>query len=456
MDAVADVAVGAPMADLWIFLLAGASLVLLGFLAAQLFERYRLPDYFILMSIGLALGSGVIPIGGVNPRDSLAGIAPILTNIALAFILFEGGLVLHVRGMGRAWSVAAIHTGLAMGLAIGGMWWVATHLLGLGSITAILLALAFCGPSATIVLSFLPQVRVADRTRFTLTVEGVMGNIVAAVLVILVVQLPGAVADSSLWLSYLLQVATAVLLAYAAGRIWARIVSGGRTRSFAFMTSVALALFLYAIGEGLLGGNGGVAAFVFGLVLGHRRVLLAPTANGRGLQEFHRELVFLLRTFFFLYLGMRVDIAGITTTALLGAVAFTIVFAVSRWPSTAILAAAWRLPKLDRRIVRATVARGMTDTVLILYAIEAGVIPAGEASLVTDLLFLVVLSAAFASALLVLRAERIARREIARPTPTPAAAGEFARPTGAGLPQELDRSLSEFLADPIVRHGEID
>lgn len=143
------------------------------------------------------------------------------------------------------------------------------------------------------------------------------------------------------------------------------------------MTSVAVAVALYAIGESpYFGGKGGLAAFVFGLVLGHRRALAPPRpapAGSRGLQEFHRELVFLLRTFFFIYLGMRVQITSITFTAVFGAIAFTTVFFASQWPSTAVLSRAWKLPALDSRILRAAVARGMTDTVLILYAISVGV-----------------------------------------------------------------------------------
>jgi len=447
------------MADVWVILLAGSAMVLVGFVAAQLFDRFRFPDYFILLAIGLVLGSGVIPMGGLDPRESLETVAPFLTKIALAFILFEGGLVLHFRGMGRAWGVAAAHTFAAMALATLGMWLVAVYGLGLASTTGVILALAFCGPSATIVLSFLPRVSVADRTRFTLTVEGVVGNIVAAVFVLLLVNSPGAVTEFAAVAAYAVPLLLAVVLAWATGEAWALAVGRRGVPSFAFMTSVALAVLLYAVGEGLLDGNGGLAAFVFGLVLGHRRVLAAP-ANGspsaRGLQEFHRELVFLLRTFFFLYLGMRVTITGVQWPALAGAVAFTAVFFASRAPSTAALGRVWRLPALDRRILQATVGRGMTDTVLILFAIAEGVIPPAEASLVTDLLFLVILTAAFASAVLVFRAERIARRAPA-PAPAPPARAEAAPPLPEpSIPADLDRALSQFLADPLVKQGEID
>ncbi len=437
------------MADVWILLLAGSSLVFLGFVAAQLFDRFRFPDYFILMSIGLLLGSGLVPLGGLDPRASLGSVAPLLTSTALAFILFEGGLVLHGRGMGRAWAPALAHTAVAMALSMAGMWFVGTRLLGLESETSLILALAFCGPSATIVLSFLPRVSVTDRTRFTLTVEGVVGNIVAAILILLIINIPDITADLASWIPYLGQVSASVAVAFLAGQGWAWIVGRPRPPSFSFMTSVALALLLYAVGEGYLGGNGGVASFVFGLVLGHRRVLSStnPKAAGaRSLQEFHRELVFLLRTFFFLYLGLQVRLADLNTTALFGATVFTIVYLAARVPSVAVLSRSWDLPPTDSKILRATVARGMTDTVLILFAIDVGVIPAVESKLVTDLLFLVIVVAAFASAVLVFRAERLGRRGVA----------EIPVPTLVPGEQELDRALAEFLENPVVMKGEVD
>ncbi len=447
----------ATMADVWVILLAGSAMVLVGFLAAQLFDRFRFPDYFILLAIGLVIGSGVVPTGGLDVRGSLETVAPFLTKVALAFILFEGGLVLHVRGMKRAWGTAAAHTFGAMALATLGMWLVAVYGLGLASTTGVILALAFCGPSATIVLSFLPRVSVSDLTRFTLTVEGVVGNIVAAVLVLLLVNSPGAVTDLSAIAAYVVPLLLAVVLAWIAGEAWALAVGRRGVPSFAYMTSVALAVLLYAVGEGMLDGNGGLAAFVFGLVLGHGRVLTGPATGSpgaRGLRGFHRELVFLLRTFFFLYLGMQVTITSVRLPALAGAVAFTAVFYVSRVPSSAALGRVWRLPALDRGILRATVGRGMTDTVLILFAVAEGVIPPSEASLVTDLLFLVIVAAAFASAVLVFRAERVARRV---PAPAPSASAVAAPPPPEpSIPPDLDRALSEFLADPIVKQGEID
>ena len=418
------------MAEVWVSLFTGAILVLIGFLAAQLFDRFRVPDYVVLMGVGVVLGSGVLPLGPWNPEALLLSARPVLLGVAIAFILFEGGLALNLGRLGKAWGLAALHTVVSIVVTVGGAWLAGVYVLGLASTTALILGLAMCAPSAAIVMSFLPRVRVSDHTRLVLTLEGVLGNIVAAALVLTLIRFPGGLPLDQTLLPFLLFALVAFVVAALAGLAWDRVVGAARRLSFMYMTSVALALLLYAVGEGLLGGNGGLAAFAFGLVIGRwgpaavRDVAVRAPGGSRGLQEFHGELVFLLRTFFFVYLGLLIDVSRFTVQAFLGAVLLTVVFAASRWPTIALIQRAWRLPGLDVRMLRAVVARGLTDTVLVLYAIAVGVIPPAEAGPVADLLFMVVILAAIVSSVLVIRAERTRA-----PTPPPSPVASASPPT---------------------------
>jgi len=435
------------MAELWLTLLAGSTLVIIGFLAAQLFDRYRVPDYFVLIALGLVLGAGIVPIVGTAALPAFAAIAPVLTNIAFAFILFEGGLALTAR-LSRGTMVAVVgHTLVAMAISAMGIWFVGTRVLGLNDVTSIILAAAFIGPSAAIVLSVLPSLRVTDRTRALLILEGVLANILAVAVILVFVRFPGTAPDPAGLAVYGAQVAGSALTGAVGGLVWHRAVGGSRSRRFSFMTTVALAVFLYAVADGLLGGTGGVAAFAFGLVLGRKGTLAADARAARGtpghtgLPEFHRELVFLLRTFFFLYLGLRIQLTNIEWASVGAALAFVAIFFVSRFPSTFALRVAWRLPRLDIRLLRAVVARGMTDTILILYAVDVGVVEPAKASFVVQLLFLVVLFAAAASAVLIIHAERRAA-QVSVPAEARGA------PTPSGIVQ-LAAASTEPIADPI-------
>src|SRR3990170_509378 len=110
------------MAEPWVPLLGASILIAIGFLAAQVFERFRLPDFVLLIGVGIVLGSGVLPLGAWSPAPLLVAGQPFLLSVAIAFILFEGGLALHLRGVGRTWGLAALHTVLAMVLSVAGAW----------------------------------------------------------------------------------------------------------------------------------------------------------------------------------------------------------------------------------------------------------------------------------------------------------------------------------------------
>lgn len=417
------------MAEPWVSLLGASILVAIGFAAAQMFERFRLPDYIVLIAVGIVLGSDVLPLGAWSPEPILVGGQPFLLSVAIAFILFEGGLVLHLRGVGGVWRLAALHTILAIILSVAGTCLVGIYVLGLAPNTSLILGLAMCGPSAAIVLSVLPRLRVTERTRFVLTLEGVLGNIIAAAMVLALIRFPGGPPSGEALAPLAVNAAIAFGLAAGVGLVWDRLVGAAKPRRFLYMTSVAIAILLYAVGEGFLGGNGGLAAFAFGLVLGHWGTANpldpnATTTGSRGLQEFHGELVFLLRTFFFVSLGLLIDLTRLTPQAIIGAILLVAVFWGTRFPTTSALARSWDLPRTDVRVLRAVVARGLTDTILVLYAISVGVIPPNEAGTVADLLFVIVLLAALISALLVARAERGApadpkERRVAVPPPPP-------------------------------------
>jgi len=63
------------MAEPWVSLLIGGTILLVGFAAYLSFQRYRIPDFFVLMILGAVLG--MIPVAPFGP-GLLASLGPLL------------------------------------------------------------------------------------------------------------------------------------------------------------------------------------------------------------------------------------------------------------------------------------------------------------------------------------------------------------------------------------------
>lgn len=189
-------------------------------------------------------------------------------------------------------------------------------------------------------------------------------------------------------------------------------------RSTLHMTTLAVLLLVYGVTTQFLADNGPVAAFVFGLLLGNRHLkeesladALEARAAAEDLTRFHGEVTFLIRTFFFVYLGLLFDLSGDLATPLLLALLLTGIFLAARAPTVLALARRWSMPSRDRTVLAGTVARGVTGAVILLYGAQVGLVPPEDLGFLTDAYLLMVLFAAVATSLLVVRAERTAPGE---------------------------------------------
>ena len=397
------------MAGEWVSLLIGGTLLLAGFAAALLFQRYRVPDFFVLILLGIVLAHLPVEPFGPSLLASLTPILPVFIPLTLAFILFEGGLSLSAPDMRKGLGALVAHIVVAMILTMALTWFLATRVLGFSSDTGLILAAAFSGPSATIVLSFAPQLRLHPKALNVILLEGVLGNVVAAIVVLFVLSSPD-VQSSSAVLAYLSQTALASAFAFLAGLGWRLVFRRLPDVRFSYIATLACVIVVYALADGLMNRGGAVAAFVFGLVLAYRKAASAggpetPRAAD-SLKAFQGEITFVLRTFFFVYLGLTITLDRSSLEALWGALLLTAGFVAARAPTSLGIARAYRLSRREGRVLVGTVGRGMTDVVLVLFAIESGQIPPAEEPLLLGMLPLVILVAAGVCAALLVWAER--------------------------------------------------
>ena len=157
-----------------------------GGLAAQWIAwRFRLPAIVLLFAVGLAVGPGL---GLLHPTASLGRFLQPAVGLAVAIVVFEGGLGLEFRELRAAGegvlrlTAVALPINWVLGSAaahwIGGLGWGAASLFG--AITVV------TGP--TVVLPLLRHTRLQRRAAAFLKWEAIVNDPVGAVLATLVLQ----------------------------------------------------------------------------------------------------------------------------------------------------------------------------------------------------------------------------------------------------------------------------
>lgn len=109
----------------------------------------------------------------------------------------------------------------------------------------------------------------------------------------------------------------------ALGFAWLFALKKVATMSFSYMLTLGIVMIGYAASESL-GGSGALSALFFGLILGNEKTIitsLGQRLNEKtekislcvedGLKRFEAEIAFLIRTFFFVFLGIIASISSI-------------------------------------------------------------------------------------------------------------------------------------------------
>lgn len=404
-----------------LFSLLGALLVL-AFVANRLFDRTRVPDVVVLLVAGVLLG----PVLGWVQAAELKGLTRAFGILAIILILFEGGLELNLRKTVRHSPGGLLFALLAYGLSFAAISFVALRTLSLDVVDALLVGAVLGCSSITIILPVLQQMQAREPLKVTLLLEASLGEVLAVLTVGILLDLPGQ-GDSivrGVFSQFLSKIAVALLLAVVAGVLWSRFLPRLSKQPFWQVLTFAIVLLLYA-GTEAVHASGLIAVFGFGLTLanfsavGPRLVestfgLEAPTEEPHlQILAFHSELSFLVRTFFFVLIGVIVELAGLTAYLLsIGGIlaalflARLLAVAASRWAWTEmtraeVSLATWMLP------------RGLITAVLAIQVFNAR----GPAfSFLPQLAFAIILLTSLAVVLGSVRARQ------PEPTPQPSAA----------------------------------
>jgi cell volume regulation protein A len=360
------------------FALLGGLLVL-AFVANRLFDRTRVPDVVVLMLAGLLLGRlGLIDVA------QLHGITRAFGTLAIILILFEGGLELNIKKTVRHSLGGLLFAFLTYVFSFGASALVAWRMLDLPGVSALLVGAVLGCTSIAIIMPVLDQIQVREPVKVTLLLEASLGEVFAVLTVgIILEQMEhGGSVVQGLFREFLAEIAVALLLALIAGWLWSRLLRNLSKQPFWQVLTFSIVLLLYAFVEAV-DASGLIAVFGFGLALanfsavGPKMVeatfgLEAPSDEPHlQILVFHSELAFLVRTFFFVLIGVVVDLAGLTHY-ILPAIGILAALYIARWAAVASSRWAWHdIRPAEQETILWLLPRGLITAVLAIQVFEA-------------------------------------------------------------------------------------
>lgn len=391
------------------FLIAGV-IIALGSLSTFLFRRTGVPDMIFLIVLGLFFGP-LLRI--INPADVFP-LAPYLGLLALIFILFEGGTNLNLHRVfsdsPRATILAA--AGFLLSVVLTAVF--ARYIMGTGWAYGILLGAILGGSSSIVVVSLVSKLKVSEKCSTVLTMEASITDILCTVgaLTIIAIITAGLPPIEGLVQQVTSKFSTAAVAGFLIALGWLKVLTKIKQEPYAYMFTYSILFISYFVIE-LLGGSGAFAVLVFAVVLGNDREIFrilrsknSAVVVDEQMRRFESEMAFLVKTFFFVYLGMILTISNLTYIIYGVVLSFILLF--GRFIAVGLATIRSDLAS-ERRVMSAALTRGLAAAVLAVIPRQLGLPFADLFATVTIVvifvtgLFLTVGASAFS-----LRANRVA------------------------------------------------
>lgn len=285
-----------------------------------IFSRTRVPDVLLLTIIGIILG----PVFHLVTPANFGSIGPVFATVTLIIILFEAGLSLDLDILKGAIRPTLLLTSINFLMTLFAIGAAAHYMIGLPWRLGLMLGSIVASTSPAVIVPLTRRLVMDQSSKTIVFLESALSDVLSIVVAI-------GIMDSfrlgQLRLTQMMgQVIATLLLAGIAGAgsafLWSALLLRIRGLENSIFTTPAFVFVLFGVVE-IFGFSGYVAAVVFGAVLGNIEVFhgltwmrryLPDEAISLNLQErnFLAEVVFLLKTFFFVYVGVSIKFTDLS------------------------------------------------------------------------------------------------------------------------------------------------
>jgi NhaP-type Na+/H+ or K+/H+ antiporter len=371
-----------------------AAVIGIGVIAQILSDRFQVPSVLFLIIAGLLLGpvsrlAGQYVLtdwlaGGILGQETFGAALGGIVGLAVAIIVFEGAFHLHIDRLREAPRETFRIVTLGAGISLVGTALAVRFILGSPWSVAFLIGALLVATGPTVITPILQVVPVRDRVGATLETEGIVNDVTAAILAVVVfeaivsgVDEPGEVVRlfaERLGTGVLVGIVVAGILYYALRYVD---LSPGNAPQNARLLVLAGALVAYAGADAIFSEAGVAAVATAGVLLGNADV---PFKDD--IEQFKGDITLLVLSFVFITLAALLRFEFLVDLGLRGVAVVLIVALVLRPVLVFLSTIGGRFETEERWFISLVGPRGIIPaSVATLFAIqlrpETGVAVAG-------------------------------------------------------------------------------
>lgn len=284
-------------------ILLAAVLILFGIMSSKLSARLGLPVLVLFLLVGMLAGEDGP--GGIVFDN--AGAAHALGTLALAMILFDGGLQTPLRAIKKVWRPAATLAtlGVLITAAVTGV--AAAYVLDIPLLNGLLLGAIVGSTDAAAVFALLRNagINLNKKLKATLEIESASNDPMAIFLTVgmLEIIMHNMTPGTGLLLMFLKQMGLGAVVGLAVGWLSVKMINKIQLVASGLYPVMVAACGLLSFGiTANLGGSGFLAIFITGVVIGNSRFVFQ-----RSTFLFHDGLAWLSQITMFVVLGLLIN-----------------------------------------------------------------------------------------------------------------------------------------------------
>ena len=383
-----------------VLLLVAAIIIFLGVTGEAFFKRTGIPDIAFLMILGVIVG----PVFGIVPTDIVIEVVPYFAAIALIIIMFDGGLNLDIRNIIRTAHYALLLSVLGFVTSVIVVTIIALYGLGWNMIESILLGVIVGGSSSIIVFGLVRRLPISDKTKSMLSLESAVTDILVTItaFVLFDILVSGQFVPDLALSAFGKSIAVGLVLGFGIGIPWTYVTTKLQNTQHSYMLTIGILFVIFFI-EKSLGGTGALAPLIFGLMLGNKQLLsryMRFTIPEISYDDpTHNQLTFLVRSFFFVFVGLLATLDRIEFI-FFGVVAAILIYLTRIGIVKVSLGKRFSL--FDKKVTSAMIPRGLAAAVVATIPLTIGI---ANAEVYPQIVFVIILSSVIITTVAITKAK---------------------------------------------------